>query len=79
MIIGLLVAGAAAIFPFILRSTLDSEHSLTVYNSSASRESLAVAIIWWPIALVLASCYFFFISRRYRGKVKPSTDTQGYY
>jgi cytochrome bd ubiquinol oxidase subunit II len=79
IIVGLLAAGAASIFPVILRSTLDPEHSLTVYNSSASRESLAVAIVWWPIALILASCYFVFISRRYRGKVKPSTDTQGYY
>ena len=79
IIVGLLAAGAASIFPVILRSTLDPEHSLTVYNSSASPESLAVAIVWWPIALILASCYFVFISRRYRGKVKPSTDTQGYY
>src|SRR6201987_1514897 len=56
IIVGLLATGAGSIFPVILRSTLDSEQSLTVYNSSASRESLGVAIIWWPIALVLASC-----------------------
>jgi cytochrome d ubiquinol oxidase subunit II len=79
VIVGLLAAGAASVFPVMLRSTLDSEHSLTVYNSSASCASLVVAMIWWPIALVLASCYFVFISRHYRGKVKPSTDTQGYY
>ncbi len=66
-------------FPFILQSTLGSEHSLTAFNSSASRQSLAVAFIWWPIALVLALGYFFFIVRFYRGRVKPTQDTQGYY
>lgn len=79
VIVGLLAAGAVSIFPVMLRSTLDTEHSLTVYNSSASRESLAVAIIWWPIAGVLAFGYFLFILRHYRGKVKPSEDRQGFY
>jgi cytochrome bd ubiquinol oxidase subunit II len=79
LIVGLLGAGAAAMFPFILYSTLGSEHSLTAFNSTASHESLRVALIWWPIALVLALGYFLFILRYYRGRVKPSEDTQGYY
>jgi cytochrome bd ubiquinol oxidase subunit II len=79
LIVGLLGAGAAAMFPFILQSTLGSEHSLTAYNSSASHESLMVALVWWPIAVALALGYFFFILRFYRGRVKPSQDTQRYY
>lgn len=79
VIIGLLGAGAAAMFPFMLHSTLGEEHSLTAFNCSASRKSLLVGIVWWPIALLLALGYFLFIFRYYRGKVKPTEDTQGFY
>jgi cytochrome d ubiquinol oxidase subunit II len=79
LIVGLLGAGAAAMFPFILYSTLGAENSMTAFNSSASYDSLVVAIVWWPIALALALGYFFFILRFYRGKVRTSQDTQGYY
>ena len=78
-ITGLLGAGAVSIFPVMLRSTLGSEYSLTAYNSAASRESLAVAAIWWPIALMLAVGYSLFILRHFRGKVKPSGETNGFY
>jgi cytochrome bd ubiquinol oxidase subunit II len=77
--IGLLAAGAAAMFPSILYSTLGSEHSLTVYNSAAGSHSLALALIWWPIALALSLAYFYFIFRYYRGRVKRSAEAHGYY
>ena len=79
LIAGLLGAGAVSIFPVMLRSTLGSEYSLTAYNSAASRESLAVAAIWWPIALVLAVGYFLFILRHFRGKVKSPGETERFY
>jgi len=79
LIAGLLGAGAVAIFPEMLPSTLGSEYSLTAYNSAASRESLTVAAIWWPIALLLAVGYFLFILRYFRGKVKPPGETQRFY
>jgi cytochrome d ubiquinol oxidase subunit II len=79
LIAGLLGAGAVSIFPVMLRSTLGSEYSLTAYNSAASRESLAVAAIWWPIALVLAVGYFLFILRHFRGRVKPPGETERFY
>lgn len=79
LIAGLLGAGAVSIFPAMLPSTLGSEYSLTAYNSAASRESLAVAAIWWPIALVLAVGYLLFILRHFRGKVKPPGETERFY
>ena len=63
----------------MLHSTLGTEYSLTAYNSSASHKSLCIGIVWWPIAFALACCYFFFILRKYLGKVKPLQDTQGFY
>jgi cytochrome bd ubiquinol oxidase subunit II len=79
MIAGLLVTGAATIFPVILYSTLAPEDSLTAYNTAASLTSLELALVWWPVALALTCTYFWFITRHYSGKVKLSQDTQGFY
>jgi cytochrome d ubiquinol oxidase subunit II len=79
LIAGLLLGAAAVLFPMMLYSTLDPEHSLTAYNSSSSPASLAAALIWWPIALVLTFAYAWFVSRFYRGKVKTATDAHAPY
>jgi cytochrome bd ubiquinol oxidase subunit II len=76
---GLLAAGAAAIFPVALHSTLAPENSLTAYDVAADASSLAYAAIWWPIGFALAAAYFVFVSRRYAGKVSIQRDNQGFY
>jgi len=78
-IVGFLSAAAASVFPVMLLSTLGTENSVTAYNSAASHNSLRIALVWWPIAFALASTYFVFILRQYRGKVKSQQDTQGFY
>jgi len=75
----LLAAGAAAIFPVALHSTLAPENSLTAYDVAAGPRSLAYAAIWWPIGFALAAAYFVFVSQRYAGKVSVSRDNQGFY
>jgi cytochrome d ubiquinol oxidase subunit II len=79
LLAGLLAASAAAIFPFVLHSTLAPENSLSVYDVAAGTSSLAYAAIWWPIAFALAAAYFVFVSRRYAGKVSVQRDNQGFY
>jgi cytochrome bd ubiquinol oxidase subunit II len=79
LIVGLLGALAAGIYPVILHSTLGAQYSLTAEAAAASRTGLALALIWWPVAFVLGLVYFAFIARQYRGKVRPSQDNQGYY
>jgi cytochrome d ubiquinol oxidase subunit II len=79
IVVGLLTAGAAAMYPVILLSTLGPENSLTAYNSSAGERSLKVAIIWWPFALVLSCAYFWFVLRHFTGKVKAVENRQGLY
>jgi len=76
---GMLAAGAAAIFPVALHSTLAPENSLTAYDVAAGPRSLAYAAIWWPIGFALAAAYFVFVSQRYAGKVSVSRDNQGFY
>jgi cytochrome bd-type quinol oxidase subunit 2 len=79
VIVGLLSAAAVAMFPVILHSTLAGEHSLTAYVGAAPERGLLLALIWWPIAFALAATYFVIIMRSYRGKVRPTADTQGFY
>jgi cytochrome d ubiquinol oxidase subunit II len=75
-IAGLMIAGASGIFPLILRSTIAPEYALSAYRTAADVHSLAIAIVWWPIALLFALGYFWFIYRNYSGKVRLSQDTQ---
>jgi cytochrome bd ubiquinol oxidase subunit II len=76
VIAGLMIAGAAGVFPFMLRSTIAPEYSMSAYKTAADGYGLGVALIWWPIALVLAVGYFLFIYKHYSGKVKLQEDTQ---
>jgi cytochrome d ubiquinol oxidase subunit II len=79
VIVGLLAGAAAGLFPVMLHSTLGSEHSITAYGGAAPVHGLAMALVWWPLAFVLAVTYFIVITRNYRGKVGPARDTQGLY
>jgi cytochrome d ubiquinol oxidase subunit II len=79
LLVGLLVTGAAALFPVMLYSTLAPENSLTAYAVAAGRSALVLASIWWPVGFALAIAYFVFISRRYAGKVSVRRETQGFY
>ncbi len=79
LLAGLIVTGAAAIFPVVLHSTLAPENSLTAYDVAAPPKSFLYASIWWPIGFALAATYFVFVSRRYAGKVSVQRDNQGYY
>ena len=78
-IAGLMIAGAAGVFPIMLYSTLAPEDSLTAYQNAAAGAGLTIALVWWPIAFVFSVVYFLFIYRHYSGKVKPKEDTQNPY
>lgn len=75
-IAGLMIAGAASVFPVMLHSTLSPENSLSAYQMAAGGYGLKVALVWWPIALIFSIGYFLFIYRHYTGKVKPAEDSQ---
>ena len=53
------------------------EYSLTAYNGAAAAHGLALALIWWPVALALAVAYFIVIMRSIAAKCGRE-DTQGY-
>jgi hypothetical protein len=63
----------------ILRSTVSDVYSVSINQGGADDAGLFIGIFWWPAAFGLAPFYMFFIGKNYRGKVKPSQDTQGFY
>jgi cytochrome bd ubiquinol oxidase subunit II len=70
VIVGLLAAGAASLFPVMLHSTLDPAYSVSAHAGAVGGRGLWVALLWWPVALGLAFAYFGYVTRYYRGKVK---------
>jgi cytochrome d ubiquinol oxidase subunit II len=57
-IAGLLATMAAGVYPNILPARQGRPFSLTIDNAAAAAHSLDVAIVWFPIGMVLAGCYF---------------------
>jgi cytochrome bd-type quinol oxidase subunit 2 len=79
LLFGLLMTGAAALFPVVLFSTTDPNLRLTAADCAAPDFSLGIAAAWWFPALILAICYLCIIQRHYSGKVNVSKDSQGLY
>ena len=75
-IAGLMISGAASMFPIMLHSTLAPEYSLSAYQNAAAGHGLALALVWWPVSLILTVTYFLFIYQHYTGKVKPTDNAQ---
>jgi cytochrome d ubiquinol oxidase subunit II len=79
LLFGLLMTGAAALFPVMLFSTTDTGLRLTAADCAAPASSLAIGVAWWIPALILAFAYLYIIQRHYSGKVNISKDNQGLY
>ena len=79
LLFGILMTGAAALFPVMLFSTTDAGLRLTAAECAAPTFSLAIGVAWWIPALILAFVYLYIIQRHYSGKVNVSKDNQGLY
>ncbi|HWF74908.1 MAG TPA: cytochrome d ubiquinol oxidase subunit II [Solirubrobacteraceae bacterium] len=62
-ITALLATAAAGVYPDILPARQGHPFSLTIDNAAAAAHSLDVAIVWFPIGMVLAACYFTYAYR----------------
>lgn len=70
LLAGVLAATAVALYPVLLRSTLTPEASLSAESTLSSPYGLRVAVVWWPVALLLALGYFAFMFRKHAGKIQ---------
>jgi cytochrome d ubiquinol oxidase subunit II len=79
LLFGLLMTGAAALYPVMLFSTTEPARRLTAADCAAPEASLVIGAAWWFPALILAFGYLYIIQRHYSGKVNVSKDNQGLY
>jgi cytochrome d ubiquinol oxidase subunit II len=69
-IVGMLVGAAFALYPNVLPASTGSNLSLTIYNTPTGTHGMTVGFVWWTIGMILALCYFVFVYRMFRGKVR---------
>jgi cytochrome d ubiquinol oxidase subunit II len=68
-ILGSFASTLAALFPVLLPSTNNIVPDLTIYNAAADKYGLEIGLIWWPIGLSLVIVYFWFLHKKFRGKL----------
>lgn len=77
-ILGMGAATAFGLYPNLLPASTNPAYSLTIYNTAAGEYGLRVGRVWWSIGMVLAAVYFTYLFYSFRGKVKVSTNGEGY-
>lgn len=77
-ILGMLGGTAFALYPNLLPSSTDPSYSLTVQKTAAQHYGLIVGLGWWILGIGLASGYFIYVYRSFRGKVSLPADGSGY-
>jgi cytochrome bd ubiquinol oxidase subunit II len=70
LILGLLCSAAIGLYPNLLPSNDDPQHSLTIANVSAGAYGLRVGLFWFLPAFALALAYSAFVYRHFAGKVR---------
>ena len=68
-IFGAFASTLAALFPVLLPSTNGITEDLTIYNAAANKYGLEVGLVWWPIAFALVVVYFWFLHKKFTGKL----------
>ena len=61
---------AAAMYPWLLASTVNPAFDIDVHNALAGELGLHAGLGWWVLAIALAIGYFAFLFRAFRGKVR---------
>jgi cytochrome d ubiquinol oxidase subunit II len=77
-IVGMLVGAAFALYPVVLPSSTDPSYSLTIDNTATGAHGMRVGFVWWGIGMLLATTYFIFLYRMFRGKVRVDEGASGH-
>ncbi len=75
---GMLASTAFGLFPRMLPASTNPIWSLTAYNSATSGYGLGVGLTWWIAGMLLATGYFSYVYRSFRGKVSGDEHGDGY-
>ncbi len=76
-IAGIILSVGAAMFPFILPSSIDPRASLTVWDSSSSHLTLFIMLVSTGLFLPIIVAYTGWVYRVLRGKVSPDAIREG--
>lgn len=77
-LLGMLTSVVFGLYPYVLPASTGSAFSLTIHNAKAGEYGLKVGLAWWVIGMGLATGYFVFVYRHFRGKVNIEADHEGY-
>ncbi|HUO15142.1 MAG TPA: cytochrome d ubiquinol oxidase subunit II [Verrucomicrobiae bacterium] len=72
-IVTALAGVAAALYPALLPSSYGSQFNITIFNAATGSYALRVGFIWWGLGMVLATGYFIFVYRMFRGKLQQDS------
>ncbi|MEO7112187.1 MAG: cytochrome d ubiquinol oxidase subunit II [Polyangiaceae bacterium] len=70
---GTLLAGAVALSPVILRSTIDPSYSLDAAHAASGAHGLSIGLYWFTPAITLAVIYVVMVFRATRGKTDAAS------
>lgn len=76
-VLGVVSTAGLALFPFILPSSTNPSHGLTVWDSSSSPLTLFIMLIATVVVLPMVASYTVFVYRVLRGKVTASQIESG--
>jgi cytochrome d ubiquinol oxidase subunit II len=77
-IIGMLGGTAFSLYPTLLHSSKDPAFSLSIERTAAQPYGLEVGLAWWILGMALATGYFVYLYRSFKGKISVPTDGTGY-
>ena len=69
---GVLAATACGLYPVLLPSAIDPRFNLEAQASASGAHGLAVGLVWWIAAMLLAIGYFSYLFSSLRGKIAPA-------
>jgi len=64
---------AAALYPALLPSSYGPQFDITIFNAATGSYALRVGFIWWGLGMALATGYFIFAYRMFRGKLQEDS------
>lgn len=77
-ILGMLGGTAFSLYPTLLHASTDPAFSLTIGRAAAQHYGLTVGLVWWTLGMALATGYFVYLYRSFKGKTSVPADGTGY-
>ncbi len=77
-ILGMLGGTAFSLYPTLLHASTDPAFSLSIERTAAQHYGLTVGLVWWILGMTLATGYFVYLYRSFKGKASVPTDGTGY-